>query len=361
MIGIETPNFANFGQPTLIVIQKSVVKYWRRITIYHNGKKINSRKVAVSVRWLTLLRIWKNAVATYITGSGSYRSIASMFGIPKSTLREKKGNHSLIVGLSPDYPTTNLLLECTGGHVILAEFEKMISPVIIDSFTKTLKNEELGEESHQFPATPASRLDFSPISTIPKSSRNQDPPSPILTGEKARKQLSGIEQRKRQQGETRIQNGKAFLKKNLPQGNEDFNEDIYDGYLQYMEMNGHFLHESLPTPGPSGAHYHTGATGANTGKEKKARRRNDKFIIEGSRRSSRLQARLKVVDCSESVVPSAIVDNKIQRELPIVLCTLCKSTEVVNFDFRNTPYSTFLPSEVRIRAEHPLDIHVLNG
>ncbi|KZS01716.1 Uncharacterized protein APZ42_001536, partial [Daphnia magna] len=62
------------------------------------------------------------------------------------------------------------------------------------------------------------------------------------------------------------------------------------------------------------------------GKETKARRRNDKFIVEGSRRSSRLQARLKVVDCSESDVPSAIVDNKIQRELPIVLCTLCKST-----------------------------------
>ncbi|KAK4003560.1 hypothetical protein OUZ56_005317 [Daphnia magna] len=25
------------------------------------------------------------------------------------------------------------------------------------------------------------------------------------------------------------------------------------------------------------------------------------------------------------------------------------------------PYSTFLPSDVRIMAEHPLDIHVLNG
>ncbi|KAK4027176.1 hypothetical protein OUZ56_016188 [Daphnia magna] len=31
----------------------------------------------------------ENTVTTYITGSGSYRSIASMFGIPKSTLREK--------------------------------------------------------------------------------------------------------------------------------------------------------------------------------------------------------------------------------------------------------------------------------
>ncbi|KAK4017374.1 hypothetical protein OUZ56_032686 [Daphnia magna] len=26
-----------------------------------------------------------------------------------------------------------------------------------------------------------------------------------------------------------------------------------------------------------------------------------------------------------------------------------------------TPYSTFLPSDVRIMAEHSLDIHVLNG
>ncbi|KAI9552525.1 hypothetical protein GHT06_022891 [Daphnia sinensis] len=31
----------------------------------------------------------ENAVATYVIRNGSYRSIASMFGVPKSTLREK--------------------------------------------------------------------------------------------------------------------------------------------------------------------------------------------------------------------------------------------------------------------------------
>ncbi|KAK4027578.1 hypothetical protein OUZ56_016620 [Daphnia magna] len=31
----------------------------------------------------------ENAVATYVSGDGSYRSIASMFGIPKTTLSRK--------------------------------------------------------------------------------------------------------------------------------------------------------------------------------------------------------------------------------------------------------------------------------
>ncbi|KAK4028664.1 hypothetical protein OUZ56_021668 [Daphnia magna] len=42
-------------------------------------------------------------------------------------------------------------------------------------------------------------------------------------------------------------------------------------------------------------------------------------------------------------------------------CRWMKINERYLFTMYRSPYSTFLPSDVRIMAEHPLDIYVLNG
>ncbi|KAK4037690.1 hypothetical protein OUZ56_029721 [Daphnia magna] len=98
---------------------------------------------------------------------------------------------------------------------------------------------------------PTSKLDFDPLPTIPKYSRKLDRPFPILTGEKSRKQLSGIEQRNSKQGETRTQKRKAFLKKNQPQWNQDCDEDIDE---TKTKCNGWtFSIRVVPNTRPSGA------------------------------------------------------------------------------------------------------------
>ncbi|KZS05589.1 Uncharacterized protein APZ42_031195 [Daphnia magna] len=45
--------------------------------------------------------------------------------------------------------------------------------------------------------------------------------------------------------------------------------------------------------------------------------------------------------------------------MPIISHHTSVSPQNNTFGLRLSPYSTFLPSDVRIMAEHPLDIHVL--
>ncbi|KAK4012208.1 hypothetical protein OUZ56_021309 [Daphnia magna] len=248
------------------------------------------------------------------------------------------------------------------GHAIIAEFEKNISPVTIDRFIQILGAEEQGEQVSKMldqlsdmdrvkydlwkdliqryfgniraaPAVSTSRassnLDFGPLPTIPKPSRMRDPPLAILTADKAKKHLAEVEKRKQDQTGKSAGKGKALKKKIAPHLDEEFDDDVDEGYLQYMEMNGNF--QSLPTPGPSEANIphaglstddaFSGSTFSSAiqakNKREKARKTAEKVIVEGSRRSSRIQARQKVGNVSVK---------EYQETLLTVLCMLCKST-----------------------------------
>lgn len=77
--------------------------------------------------------------------------------------------------------------------------------------------------------------------------------------------------------------------------------------------------------------------------------------------------RLISSEMSIAVMTRATISNVVLQKIRLVSLPFMEATwdhdvpGEVGKRSRASPYSTFLPSDVRIMAEHPLDIYVLNG
>lgn len=75
------------------------------------------------------------------------------------------------------------------------------------------------------------KLDLGPVPSVPeKSFRKRELSSPILTGERAKKQLADREKRKQGRGKRRDD-----------EFDEDFDEDFDEGYHQYMAIKFQYI------------------------------------------------------------------------------------------------------------------------
>ncbi|EFX67016.1 hypothetical protein DAPPUDRAFT_115814 [Daphnia pulex] len=248
------------------------------------------------------------------------------------------------------------------GHAILAEFETSLSTVEIDQFVSILEQEESSAdatrqdnlreilrikygiwkglirryfghisishgESSLAPVT-IQKLDLGPVPSVPeKSFRKRELSSPILTGERAKKQLADQEKRKQERG-----------KRRNDEFDEDFDEDFDEGYHQYMAIS-KAKGKKIVKAGKGG------------------------LLLEGTRRSSRLIAKSKIeekeVEVRKIVVEKTAKDSTskfygiLREDSTEVLCFYCKELGCLELSWREKMNNEFFPQLLGILVTCP--------